>query len=71
MTAASIVSTKTMLHAMQINEKLTNKTYEEAIQWKGVPEEIAKLLHKCREDEDRHLKYIEQTLNTQSWKSEV
>ena len=58
------------LKAMHSNEKLTNKTYEEASRW-NVSEDIHKLILRCYDDEKRHLNYIEQALNTKAWKVPV
>jgi rubrerythrin len=57
----SLLGTVSALKAMRANEKLTNKTYEEALQtdW---PSEIAPMILRHREDEARHLAYIEMAI---------
>ncbi|HUS57743.1 MAG TPA: ferritin-like domain-containing protein [Planctomycetota bacterium] len=58
------------LKAMHSNEKLTNKTYAEAMKW-NASEDIHKIIARNYEDEKRHLNYIEQALNTKAWKVPV
>ncbi|MFW5887959.1 MAG: ferritin-like domain-containing protein [Bacteriovoracia bacterium] len=58
----SMTGTKGALEAMKINEKLTNKKYEEAVKkFKGTAQ--LELIEKFREDERKHLEYINQGLH--------
>lgn len=62
----SITGTEGALKAMRGNEKLTNKTYEDALQW-DMPEDIRSLIEKNYADERRHLLYIESALQAGHW----
>ena len=61
-TLMSLTGTKSALEAMKMNEKLTNRKYEEAAAW-DLPEEVAKLLRVNLSQEQRHLSYIEELLS--------
>lgn len=50
------------LKAMRSNEEVTNKTYDDALAEKGMPVHIRELVSKNRDDERKHLAYIEQRL---------
>jgi uncharacterized protein (TIGR02284 family) len=54
------------LKAMQGNEKLTTKTYSDALadDW---PDQIRKLISNNYSDEQRHLAFIEEALRLRSW----
>lgn len=54
----SATGTDGALKAMQTNEKLTNKNYQEATKW-DVEGKIKTLIEKNYEDERIHLEYIE------------
>lgn len=58
----SLTGTKGALKAMRMNEKLTNKTYEEALE-ADLPQHARQLLVEHRADEARHLGYIERALD--------
>jgi rubrerythrin len=64
----SITGTEGALKAMRMNEQLTNARYEAALQ-SDMPADVRTLVQKNREDERRHLKYIEQCLSDESWKN--
>lgn len=66
----SMTGTEGALKAMKGNEKLTNKTYDDALQADELPENARLLLIKNRDDERRHLAYIEQVLADEPWKLE-
>lgn len=53
------------LHAMESNEKLTNKKYRAAID-KDVPWNIKDLFQRNYQDEVHHLEYIEQMLHVRA-----
>lgn len=57
----SATGTQGALHAMHTNEKLTNKEYEAAKYW-DLPPELKQIIALAREDERRHLEYIERAL---------
>jgi rubrerythrin len=61
--AMGVAGSKAALRAMRTNEKLTNKKYEEAL-GEQLPDDVRQLVEKNREDERRHLQYIEATLDT-------
>ena len=57
----SAIGTKGALNAMHTNEKLTNKEYEAAKYWDMSPD-LKQMIALAREDERRHLEYIERAL---------
>lgn len=57
----SATGTKGALKAMHTNEKLTNKEYEAAKYW-DLPPDLKQMIALAREDERRHLEYIERAL---------
>ncbi|HBG20421.1 MAG TPA: ferritin [Desulfobulbaceae bacterium] len=57
----STTGTKGALNAMHTNEKLTNKEYEAAKYW-DFPPDLKQMIALAREDERRHLEYIERAL---------
>lgn len=60
-TIRSMTGTQGALKAMRMNERLTNSMYENALDW-DLPPEVMRIVRKNREDERRHIEYIEQTL---------
>ncbi|MEW6056255.1 MAG: DUF2383 domain-containing protein [Bdellovibrionota bacterium] len=64
----SVTGTEGALKAMQMNEKLTNKTYEDAISW-NVPADIRTVLVRGLDDERRHLEYIQHAIESRIWES--
>lgn len=60
----SITGTKGAMRAMQGNEKLTNRRYAEATEWMDASNEIRNIVKRNYQDEQRHLRYIEDTLKT-------
>jgi demethoxyubiquinone hydroxylase (CLK1/Coq7/Cat5 family) len=65
----SAMGTTRVLQAMRQNERLTGKAYREATSdndFPGYPVEIRLILQRNYDDEDRHLAYIESTLNALS-----
>ncbi len=67
--ATSMMGDRAALNAMKGNEKLTTSTYRKALQetW---PEDVRDLIRRNYGDEERHLAFIESTLETESWASE-
>lgn len=66
--ARSSTGTEGALKAMQSNEKITNKKYEDALN-KDLPPELRQIVQRNREDERRHLEYIEQALRERPWEA--
>ncbi|PKQ29443.1 MAG: ferritin [Actinobacteria bacterium HGW-Actinobacteria-10] len=58
----SSMGTDSALKAMRMNEQLTNRTYEDAMDWE-VPPEAHDVIRRGFEDERQHLAYIEQALS--------
>lgn len=56
------------LQAMRGNEKLTNAAYDEALEL-DLPWDVRHLVETHRDDERRHLRFIEKTLKDRSWES--
>lgn len=65
----SITGTAGALKAMRSNEKLTNKTYDDALSEDALSEHIRLLLIKNRDDERKHLAYIEKILEEEPWET--
>lgn len=63
----SMTGTEGALKAMKTNEKLTNKTYSDALKAE-LPTNIRSLIEKNYNDEKRHLAYIEEALVKTPWK---
>lgn len=66
----SMSGTEGALKAMKGNENLTNRTYDEVIALNELPEKVQLQLMKNRNDDRRHLAYIEQLLIDEPWKLE-
>lgn len=64
----SMTGTEGALKAMESNEKLTTKTYEEASSW-DLPIATLSLVRANYEDERRHLSYIQTGLRDKIWES--
>lgn len=62
----SIMGNEAALKAMQGNEKLTNRTYEQAMK-EGWPEEVRVIIERNFRDEQRHLAFIEESLRLRSF----
>lgn len=58
----SLTGTKSALEAMKMNERMTNRKYQEAAALE-MPEEVLKLLRVNLSQENRHLDYIEELLS--------
>lgn len=56
------------LKVMRGNEKLTNATYDKALSW-DLPQDVRLVVEKNRDDERRHLAFIENALNQRTWES--
>lgn len=67
----SMVGDEMALKAMQTNEKLTNSTYQDALDELSMPEDIGDIVRRNREDERRHLDWINKALNQRVWEAET
>ena len=65
----SAMGTEQSLRAMQTNEKLTNKTYQEALDDRALPDDVREVVLKNRADEARHLDWINKALDQRLWES--
>ena len=61
----SKIGTNGALHAMETNEKLTNKRYGEAVKM-DMPAHAKEVLRRHLEDEKGHLHYIQQSLSVRA-----
>lgn len=64
----SISGIEGALKAMKGNENLTNRTYDAVIALNELPEKVQLLLMKNRNDDRRHVAYIDQLLTDEPWK---
>ncbi|MDW7772622.1 MAG: DUF2383 domain-containing protein [Desulfobulbaceae bacterium] len=62
----SITGTSGAMKAMQSNEKLTNKKYRDAEGWEVDPA-IKRIIFENREDERRHLAFIDEAIEKKIW----
>lgn len=65
----SATGTEGALKAMRLNEIVTNRAYDVAMQ-RDLPAAIVEILQANREDERRHLKYIENAIARRVWERE-
>ena len=61
-----MTGTEGALKAMEGNEKLTNKTYEEASQW-DLTSNALSIIQRNLEDERSHIRYIQMSLRDRIW----
>lgn len=61
----SATGTEGALKALDMNEKQTNKRYDEAAHW-DVPEDVNVTIEQNRQDEVRHLDYVQSQLHTKA-----
>jgi uncharacterized protein (TIGR02284 family) len=64
----SVTGTVGALKAMKSNEMLTNQTYEKALSW-NLPVDVRNVVSRNRDDEKRHLQYIERALDQRFWEA--
>jgi uncharacterized protein (TIGR02284 family) len=62
----SMTGNEGALKAMKGNEELTNKHYQQALELE-LPNEIRLVVQQNREDERRHLEYIDQCIQNEIW----
>jgi len=58
-----------ILKAMRSNEEVLNKQYKERIQ-KAFPADILEIIRLNYSDEQRHLAWVEQALQTRLWEQQ-
>ncbi|HUU97002.1 MAG TPA: DUF2383 domain-containing protein [Phycisphaerae bacterium] len=64
------IGIESALKAMRSNEKLTNRTYADAVKL-DFPSSVKTIVQRNYDDEKRHLAYIEQTIAQKAWKEKV
>ncbi len=62
----SMMGNEAAIKAMQGNEKLTNRTYEQALK-EGWSDDVRSVIERNFRDEQRHLAFIEEALRLRSW----
>jgi rubrerythrin len=62
----SMVGNESAIKAMKGNEELTNKTYDKALMV-DFPDDIKVVIQKNRDDERRHLEYINRCIDERVW----
>ena len=65
----SMMGNEAALKAMKGNEELTNKTYEKALEF-DFPVDIKNVVQRNREDERRHLEYVNRCINESVWEEQ-
>jgi uncharacterized protein (TIGR02284 family) len=63
---SSMMGDEAALHAMQGNERLTNRTYEAALEeiW---PESVRAVIEQNYRDEQRHLAFVQDAIQNRAW----
>lgn len=64
----SVTGTEGALNAMETNEKLTNSTYEKALNLQ-FSQDIRLIIERNREDERRHLEFIRRAIENKVWET--
>jgi rubrerythrin len=62
------MGTESALKAMRSNEKLTNRTYDNALDLE-MPADVRAVVSGNRDDERRHLEFIERCLEQRLWET--
>ena len=62
----SMIGNESALKAMKSNEELTKKTYEDALKLE-LPANVMEVVRRNREDERRHLEYVNRCLTDKVW----
>ena len=57
------------LKAMQTNERLTNRTYQETLGDRALPDDVREIVQRNRNDEARHLDWVNRALSQRLWES--
>lgn len=66
----SMLGDEMALKAMRTNEQLTNRTYQDALDDLQMPEDVRLLVQRNRDDERRHLTWIETALQQRLWEQD-
>jgi uncharacterized protein (TIGR02284 family) len=66
---AGLIGTEMTLRAMRSNEEMLNKQYAERLK-KAFPADILDLVRRNYGDEQRHLAWVEQALQTRIWEQQ-
>ncbi|MBI4405836.1 MAG: ferritin-like domain-containing protein [Deltaproteobacteria bacterium] len=66
----SMTGTAGALKAMRMNELLTNRNYQRTMK-EAFPDRTKRILERNFQDEQRHIKYIEQAIEAKIWESET
>ncbi len=64
----SITGTEGSLKAMKSNEQLTNRQYDDALSLE-LPDEVREVVERNRDDERRHLAFIEASIDRRVWET--
>jgi hypothetical protein len=64
------LGTEQALEAMRSNERLTTSTYARAVA-RPLPEDVLEVVRRSYADEQRHLGWIERTLDQRTWEQDL
>lgn len=67
----SMAGDEQALKAMRSNEKLTNEKYQEALDARDLPEDVRLVFQRNRDDEARHLSWIERAIDERIWEKDT
>jgi uncharacterized protein (TIGR02284 family) len=65
----SMAGDEMALKAMQTNERLTNRSYQDVLDDAGLPDEARDVVARNRADEARHLDWINTALSSRLWET--
>jgi hypothetical protein len=57
------------LRALRANETLTNHRYDQALTAADLPDSLRQLIERHRQDERRHIRFLEDAIEKRSWES--
>ncbi len=63
-----LTGTEGALKALKTGEEMTNKKYSEALSWE-MPLDIVSFIQRNYEDEQRHLHYVNQAIDSRIWET--
>jgi uncharacterized protein (TIGR02284 family) len=66
-TAITAMGDKSALYAMRTNEQLTNRSYDNALGNHELPDRVREILERNRDDERRHLAWIQGVIDVRGW----
>lgn len=67
----SMAGDEQALKAMRLNERLTNEKYQEAVEMRDLPDDVRQVVQRNRDDEARHLSWIEQAIDQRVWERDT